>query len=276
VTPTHSIDLDAYLQRIGHDGDRAPTLETLRALQLRHAESIPFENLDPLLKRPILLDPASLQRKLIHEERGGYCFEQNLLLRDVLRQLGFRVAGLSARVLWNAPEGAIRPRTHMLLLVDLNGSPHIVDVGFGGQAPTAPLRLEANVEQATPHGLYRLIRSGVDHTLESKVLGEWKPLYQFDLQEQETVDYEVANWYVSTHPSSHFLHNLFVARAAPGRRHALLRNELATHHLAGESERRTLTTSAEIREALVTIFGINLADLPELDSVLARQREPAE
>lgn len=277
MTLDSSIDLDAYFQRIGHDGDRAPTLETLRAIQLRHVQTIPFENLNPLLGLPVPLDPASLQHKLIQERRGGYCYEQNLLLRDVLRALGFRVTGLAARVVWNAPEGAIRPQSHMLLLVDLDGSPHLADVGFGGQSPTAPLRLEPDAEQPTPHGLYRLIQSPRDYILESQVQGAWRPLYHFTLQEQETVDYEVANWYVSTHPSSHFRHNLFVARAAPGgRRLALRRNELTTHHPNAESEHRLLTTPAEIREALETTFGITPPEVPNLDSVLAGQCEPEE
>ncbi|MEI4902561.1 arylamine N-acetyltransferase, partial [Klebsiella pneumoniae] len=78
-------------------------------------ESIPFENLDPLLRRPMRLDAASLEQKLVRGGRGGYCFEQNLLLRHALEGIGFTVAGLAARVVWNQPEGAILPRTHMLL-----------------------------------------------------------------------------------------------------------------------------------------------------------------
>ena len=271
MTQTPSIDLDAYFQRIGHDGDRAPTLETLLALQLRHAQSIPFENLNPLLRLPVLLDPASLQRKLVHERRGGYCYEQNLLFRDVLRELGFTVAGLAARVLWNAPEGEIRPKTHMLLLVDFMGAPYIVDVGFGNQSPTGPLRLETGVEQPAPHGLFRLVLAEGDYMLESNVRGQWLPLYRFDLRKQERVDYEVANWYVSSHPSSHFVHHLLAARPVPGGvRYTLRDNELGIHRLDDETDRRLLTTPAEIREALETFLQISPPNVPELDSVLAR------
>ena len=271
MTQTPSIDLDAYFQRIGHDGDRAPTLETLLALQLRHAQSIPFENLNPLLRLPVLLDPASLQRKLVHERRGGYCYEQNLLFRDVLRELGFTVAGLAARVLWNAPEGEIRPKTHMLLLVDFMGAPYIVDVGFGNQSPTGPLRLETGVEQPAPHGLFRLVLAEGDYMLESNVRGQWLPLYRFDLRKQERVDYEVANWYVSSHPSSHFVHHLLAARPVPGGvRYTLRDNELGIHRLGDETDRRVLTTPAEIRETLETLLQISPPNVPELDSVLAR------
>ena len=76
----HSFDLDAYLARIGYDGQRTPDVETLRGITRHHPQAIPFENLDPFLRRPVLLDTASLQQKIVHNGRGGYCFEHNLLL----------------------------------------------------------------------------------------------------------------------------------------------------------------------------------------------------
>src|SRR4249920_3430118 len=96
--------LDEYFQRIGHTGPRSPTLDTLRALHLRHTTTIAFENLSPLLGWPVHLDIESLHQKLVRDGRGGYCFEQNLLFSHALRALGFRVAGLAARVLWNTTD----------------------------------------------------------------------------------------------------------------------------------------------------------------------------
>ncbi len=80
----------------------------------------------------------------------GYCFEQNTLLLTALRELGFEVSGLAARVVWSAPEDVIRPRSHMLLRILIDGEDHIADVGFGGQTLTGPLRLVTDVEQAAP------------------------------------------------------------------------------------------------------------------------------
>ena len=119
------VDLDAYLKRIGYTGSRAPTLDTLRALHLNHALSIPFENIDVLRGMPIELDPDSLERKLVHEGRGGYCFEQNLLFGRVLMALGFSVQRLVARVLWQRPDDGTQPRTHMLLFVQLGEGGYI-------------------------------------------------------------------------------------------------------------------------------------------------------
>jgi N-hydroxyarylamine O-acetyltransferase len=265
-----AIDVNAYFQRIGYTGPAGPTLDTLRALILRHTEAIPFENLDPLLRRPVRLDAASLEEKLVRGRRGGYCFEHNLLLRHALEALGFRVTGLAARVLWNAPEGAVRPRGHMLLLVEVGGAPWIADVGFGGQTLTGALRLEAGAEQATPHEPFRLLRAGGDWLMQSKVGGKWKLLYRFDLQEQYLADYEVTSWYLCNHPASHFVTGLMAARAAPGRRYALRDGELAVHHLNGPSERRVLGSAAELREALEGAFRLRLPDGPELEAALER------
>jgi len=265
-----AVDLDAYFRRIGYEGDRSPSLETLRALHVRHPEAIPFENLDPLLRRPVLLDPASLERKLVREGRGGYCFEQNLLFGEVLKALGFTVSGLAARVLWSAPEGAITPRTHMLLLVEIDGAPYVADVGFGGQVLTGPLRFNPDVEQATPHEPFRLAGENGRFVMQSKIRDAWVPLYRFDLQEQNRIDYEVANWYVSTHPASIFVNGLLAARTTPDRRYALRNNQMAVHHLHGGTDKRSLATAAEIREALQNEFRLTLPDAPGLDEALTR------
>jgi N-hydroxyarylamine O-acetyltransferase len=265
-----AFDLDSYLDRIRYSGERTPTLETLRAIHIRHTEAIPFENLNPLLGWPVRLDAASLQQKMVLDGRGGYCYEHNLLLTHALNAIGFNVTGLAARVVWNAPEGVVPTRSHMLLLIDIDGQPYIADAGFGGLTLTGPLRFEVDVEQATPHEAFRLIRAGEEFTMQARIAGAWKALYRFGLQEQLMPDYEVANWYVSTHPNSRFVNGLIAARPAPGRRYALLNNEFAVHHLDGNTERRILTKAAELRDALEGPFGLRLPDTPELDRALER------
>ena len=153
-----SIDLDAYFRRVGYDGPRTATLETLRALHLLQPQAIAFENLDPLLKRPVRLDPASLQAKLVDGGRGGYCFEHNLLFAHVLRALGFKVQEATARVRWGVPPGVHTPRVHALLVVEADGGSYLADVGFGGNVLTGPLLLKSREEQATPHEPFRLVQ----------------------------------------------------------------------------------------------------------------------
>jgi N-hydroxyarylamine O-acetyltransferase len=264
------IDLDSYFRRIGYHGNRGATLATLRALHLHHAMAIAYENLNPLLRWPVRLDLASLEHKLIHEGRGGYCYEHNLLFMAVLQALGFRVTGLAARVLWNRPENLVTPRTHMVLLVHMGDASYVSDVGFGGQTLTGPLRLEADLEQATPHEPYRLAKAGADLALQARICGEWRSLCRFDLQPQHEPDYELANWYVSTHPESHFVTTLMAARPAVDRRYVLRDNELTVHHLTGVTERRTFTRAAELRRVLERDLRIRLPESSDLEAALQR------
>src|SRR5690606_12496335 len=153
---SQKVNLKAYFDRIGFAGSIAPTLATLEAIHALHPASIPFENLNPLLGLPVELDLDAIGRKLLAERRGGYCYEHNLLLMAVLRELDFTVRGLVASVLWNRPEPHEGPPTHMLLAVDISGATYIADVGFGGMTLTAPLKLKADSEQSTPHETFRL------------------------------------------------------------------------------------------------------------------------
>jgi len=265
-----SFDLDHYLNRIGFAGARSVDLATLAALHVRHPAAIPFENLDPLLGRPVRLDVDALQQKLVHDGRGGYCFEHNLLFAEALRAIGFDVIGLAARVVWNVPDGALRPRSHMLLRTELDGVGYIADVGFGGVTLTAPLRLEVGVEQPTPHETFRLGRERRDFVLEARVGNRWKALYRFGEEVQEPSDYEVANWYTSTHPDSIFRRSLMAARATRETRFALLDGRLAIYHRNGSTELRALHNGPEIRKTLAETFGIRLPESDDLDRVLER------
>jgi len=265
-----AIDLDGYFERIGYRGSRAPSLDTLRAINLLHPQAIAFENLNPLMKWPVALDTASLQRKLVVDQRGGYCFEQNLLLGDVLTALGFDVKGLAARVIRDAPSDSVTPRTHMLLQVALDGEAHIVDVGFGVASLTFPLRLEIGSEQATPHETCRLLKAGDSFELQMKVAGNWLGLYRFDLHEQQRPDYELANWYTATHPGSPFVTSLMAARVDPDCRHTLRDAVYTARYLTGRSERHTVGSVGDLRATLENVFRITLPDAESLDTALER------
>ena len=261
-------DLGAYFERIGYDGPKTARLETLCAIHRLHPQVIAFENLNPLLRWPVLLDARSLQRKLVTQRRGGYCYEHNLLLKHALESIGFKVVGLAARVLWNQPEDSIRPRTHMLLQVDIEDAIWIADVGFGGLTLTAPLRLVEHTPQATPHEPFRMTRISGDYAVQAEVRGEWRTLYRFDLQEQVLPDYEMTSWYLSNHPESHFVRRLIAARTEPGRRYALLDNELATHTLGEETVRRKVRSAEELRGVLGETLRIVVPQGPEVDAKL--------
>jgi N-hydroxyarylamine O-acetyltransferase len=156
----------------------------------------------------------------------------------------------------------------MLLQVDIDGEKYIADVGFGGLTLTAPLSLTPDIEQSTPHELFRLLTTDHTYILQAYIGQEWKSLYRFDLQEQQQPDYEVSNWYVSTHPNSLFVTTLIAARPDTECRYALRNNELTTHYLDGTTERRVLSTVTELRAALEDVFRLQMPAIANLDSTL--------
>lgn len=267
--PLSPADLARYCTRIGYDGTPQHDLATLRQLHRLHPQAIPFENLDSWLGRPVSLEPAAVFDKLVVKQRGGYCFEQNLLFREVLETLGFGVRGLAARVLWNLPEGFVLPRTHMLLLVNVDRERFVADVGFGGLTLTAPLQLDNAAAQLTPHESFRIIVDAEHHLLQANVGGSWQSLYRFGMEEQLPSDYAMSNWYVSMHPESRFVLQLLAGRAGSGMRHALLDGRYTRHHIGRESEQQVLADPAALRHVLQQELGIDVSGLPELDACIS-------
>ena len=249
--------VDAYLARIGYSGDLRPSADVLAALHLAHATHIPFENLDVLRGVPIRLDLESLQRKLVDGGRGGYCYEHNLLFAAVLESLGFSVTRLAARVRHRASR--VNPRTHMLLLVDADGSRWLADVGFGAEGLLLPVPFGAERESRQFAWTYRVAASEDQWVLQSRHAEGWVDLYGFTLEPQLPIDYEVANHYTSTHPESRFVKGLTVQLPTPLARTALRNREL-TVDTGGETTTRVMADDEEIRRVLGETFGLSAPD----------------
>jgi arylamine N-acetyltransferase len=268
-----TLDLNGYFARIGYRGFAEPNLDVLQDLVTAHTQTIPFENLDPLLGVPIGdLSPEALTDKLVRRRRGGYCYEQNGLMGYVLAELGFRVRRLAGRVVWMVPPDAPLPaQTHTVLAVTFPGSQgsYLVDVGFGGQTLTSPIRLETGSVQQTTHEPYRLQDRGEGLVMQALIRGEWTPLYEFGTRTQPDSDLKVGNWYVSTNPSSHFVTSLMAARVDGDVRLNLADGNLAFHR-AGTTERIQLDTAATVVDTLGDRFGINIDDVGERSALEAR------
>jgi N-hydroxyarylamine O-acetyltransferase len=256
--PVDSINLEAYFGRIGYAGSCAASLETLHAITRHHATSIPFENLDVLLGRDIDVSPAAVERKLVQEQRGGYCFEQNHLLLLALRALGFNATPLSARVRWQHPRDFIPPRTHLFVRVNLAGESWLTDVGVGGNSLTSAIRLNFEGEQATPHEARRIVREDGRFFHQVRLGDEWSDICEFTGEEMPPIDRDLANWWTSTSPNSKFRHNLMVARAGADGTRFSINNREFTHRRGTEIiERRDLATADELLELLAGRFGLH-------------------
>lgn len=275
---SHTLNLDNYFARIGYAGPRAPTLDVLQAIHRLHPRAIPFEDLNPLTRRAVKLDLESIERKLVDERRGGYCFEQNTLLASVLQELGFRVTPLIGRVLWGREPDAVTPRTHMVLRIDLDNEAWIADVGLGSVTLTSPLRLSPGLAQRTDLGIFRLADASRDALyLEVQTRDEsWSRAYRFDLHPVEWIDYETSNWYTSTSPEAIFASNLIVCRVLSETRLTLLNDQVneraADGSLIGEQR---LASAEELAACLRERFGLNISDI-DIADIFERVRTRAD
>lgn len=253
-----ALNLDAYLARIGWQGERAPTYATLAGVLDAHVAHIPFENFDVLLGRPIRLDVPGLQSKLVDARRGGYCFEHASLMAAALETLGFAVGRHTARVvLFQPPQEA--PRDHMYLTVAADGTRFVVDPGFGPFAARRPVPMGGT---ATPEG-QRMTRDGAMWVLHGQRRGEEFDGWVSTMQDENLVDFEMANHFKSTHPSSVFRQWIFASAVTPTGRVNVLNRDVTWVSGATESEAQ-LADRLELRALVAQHFGF---DLPEAETM---------
>ena len=256
-----SFDQQAWLDRIGFSGSLQPTLDTLHQLIFAHSHAVAYESLDIMLGRTPKLDISSLQRNMIAGGRGGYCLEQNMLFREGLRSLGYRITSLQGRVVRGMAIDAPRPAIHMLLQVDLPEGPYLADVGFGNLAPTSALLLRADVEQETPHEPMRFIDVGGELTLQVRLRDAWEHIYRVIPYPRYDGEYEITNWYTGTHPDAPYQSNIIVARPGPDRSRITMFNRRVTvRHANGEADRRQLQHEGEFASVLRDEFSLNMTD----------------
>jgi N-hydroxyarylamine O-acetyltransferase len=252
------LDLDAYVRRVGHEGDTAPTARTLAALHRAHVAAIVFENLDIVLGRGISVDLDAVQTKLVERGRGGYCYEHGVLFAAVLERLGFTVQRLLARV---GGEDLERPRatTHMALRVEVAGERWLADVGFGAGL-LEPLPFDAGGPQR---------QGGWTYQFESIRPGSWAvrelrgddrvTLYGFDEQRLHAADVVMANHFTSTFPRSPFVGRLIVVRKEDDSTVALRDRTLTLTRPEGLEDERAVADD-ELGPILREMFGIPLSD----------------
>ncbi|MBX3171482.1 MAG: arylamine N-acetyltransferase [Candidatus Eremiobacteraeota bacterium] len=242
--------IEDYLRRIGQT--KVPDLSQLVRAHLSH---IPFENLSVLAGQPVWLDDDSLLAKLIRQKRGGYCFEQNTLFQRVLEKLGYELTPLQARVRRGVHE--VRPNTHKLLRVRYHDQDYLVDVGFGGEGPSRPLPW-GTTQEFQPGVKHRMVQEDGLWVLQNQHDGEdWVDLYATDNRRAEQVDYEMANWFTSTHPGSLFVNSMLVSlHHETG--YMMLFDGLLRRRRNGVTHQTRLQEESEIRRILEDEFDLTI------------------
>ena len=295
------INYKYYLKQLGFteleiNQSITPDLDTLKRLQLAHLTQYPFQSVTTILDRPVDLEEETIYDKLVVRRLGGYCYELNGLFLALLRHLGYEARIITGIVIINNQLEPRNARTHMALMVTVNEQNYLVDVGFGGLVPSAPLLFTYNQEnykadtqkdndqlepqiQTTPHGLYKIIKDdSFDNQTENPILphsqvnyeryilccevkSEWQMLYVFDLLPQIKIDMIVGSWYISTYPKSPFKARLMASRLdEDGVRHSLLNHKYTRRQLGKPSQSTILKDLNEVLTQLKEVFWIDIAD----------------
>ncbi len=261
-------DLAAYLARIALKEAPSLSVDGLRQLQRAHRLAIPFENFDLLFGRGISLDPAIRFDKLVTRKRGGYCFEQNPLLLDAMRALGFEARLLLGRVWLGATE--LPPRTHTLLLVNISGEQWIADAGFGG-SDCPPMKLaphEVESPDGTRHRLshdpalgWVLDRRGPATATDGRGGGDgWVRQYSFTTDAVTDTEVAEANHYVATLPGGRFTSNVVASLVLPTGFASLFNRSYRRSSAKGGVEEKVISSSKMLQIRLSLMFGIDLRD----------------
>ncbi|MEV5182622.1 arylamine N-acetyltransferase [Streptomyces werraensis] len=274
------LGLDAYLTLLGYEGDRTPTLETLRALQRAHVLTVRWDTLDSFLYREVRLDVPSVQDKLVRRGRGGYCYEHVVLFAAALEKLGFRFTAVSGRVQLGADSSDPRPATHAMLIVDLDGTRWLSDVGFG-HGPLEPIELvDGGRSEADPWPLL-LRRQDITHGSPGWAVHQrgggregpdgWVVRQVFTETPQYPVDYEVGNHFVATHDRSPFVTRPFIQRRGIDR-YDTLDALVWTTERPGRDRVTRAVGPHEVPELIDDVFGIRTAP-EEARLLVTRLRE---
>ncbi|MWV26631.1 arylamine N-acetyltransferase family protein [Aurantiacibacter rhizosphaerae] len=274
--------LSPYLKRIGLQAPVQVDPTGLARIQSAHRQSIPFENFDIPLGRGVTCDSDAVFAKLVEARRGGFCFEHNRLLADMLTDAGFTNRILLARVLLGDPP-APTARAHCLLLVEFGDERWICDAGFGGSyAP--PMRLRDGERAQTGDGAHhRLSRIGQDGDLPGAWLLErmgpklatdgrvnsddqWEKQYAFDLMPVAQADLALGCHWSATHEGSRFTNLTVASICLPDGFASLVDRQLTVWRKSAPMDRRSLDTPQAYGDALASVFGISLntADIARL------------
>ncbi|MEO1216163.1 MAG: arylamine N-acetyltransferase [Bacteroidota bacterium] len=249
------MDIQAYLNRIGYEGNLEPNLRLLRELQSQHIYQIPFENLDIHYGREIILDKEKIFQKVMEEQRGGFCYELNGLFYFLLEKLGYRLRRISARV-YGSNEQFGQEYDHLAILCDLAEGVFLVDVGFG-EFSLYPLAFQSDQEIEDPRGIFRFeAYAEQQFLLSQKVENEWKPQYLMSLAHRAFEEFERMCQFHQKSKDSPFTQKRLCTLATPKGRISLLNDRLKIRN-GEKTEEISIINEEEVKKYLKQYFGIN-------------------
>jgi N-hydroxyarylamine O-acetyltransferase len=235
IIEAQNFNLPDYFKRIKLAKTSAPTIEFVREMMQQHLFNIPFENLDVQAGKIVSLEPEHIVDKIVHQNRGGYCYEVNGLLALALQKMGISCYFTAAH---SMTYGTRRPRTHLVIIAKIEGNSYLLDTGFGSHGIRLPMDLSATNQTIVQDGnTYKLEKKGSDFNLHALVHDTWLPQYSFKKQVYEYIEFSLANYYNSTHPNSIFVKAPLIVLFNPEGKKILTGNTLKDYTKAGMTGR---------------------------------------
>lgn len=248
-----SFVLSDYYNRIGYNGGASTTLELVRDVMRCHLYTVPFENIDVQLGMGVSLECEDIVDKIIYRGRGGYCYEQNTLFALFLERVGVTYQFLGCRPMFYP---AVRPRTHVALLADIDGERWLCDLGFGALGVCEPLNISC-VDTVIYQGSeqFQLCLEEPDmYVLKALNEGEWQRQYGFNLSRFEMIDFVPANYFNATHADSLFVQKLLLLIKTKTGRFVLLDKRLKK--VEGEKVEERILGRDEFECSLTSAFNV--------------------
>ncbi|MFE7660199.1 arylamine N-acetyltransferase family protein [Streptomyces celluloflavus] len=254
-----SVNVDAYLERIGAERPAKTDLAALAYLQERHLKSVPFETFDFNLDVPIRIGEGAVE-KIVDRRRGGGCYELNTSFAALLTALGYRVSLLAGRSLHNGKEPLVGAFFgHMMLRVEIDGEYWLVDVGFRW-ASWRPLRFAERSPQKDENGEYRIVDTP-DGDVE--IVHDGVHRVRLETRVREIGDFVPTMWWFCTSADSPVTGGTIWASLVRPEGRASLLDRTLTRYEDGRRIKEVLDDEA-FPAAVKRWFGIELDQLPAL------------
>jgi N-hydroxyarylamine O-acetyltransferase len=240
---------------VNYVGFLNPTIELLSKLQLTHLMNVPFENLD--IHNKTKIDLKNLFNKIVTRKRGGFCYELNGLFYELLKEIGFAVKMVSARV-YDGKKDYSPEFDHMAIICSIKNDIYLVDVGFGEFA-FSPIKIELNEETIDPRGIFRIEIFNENYKVVKKknLEGKFIPEYVFSEKERQLEEFYARCYYHQTSNESHFTQNRICSLPTKEGRITLTGNTLKITE-GGILKERHLNNEEEVQQELWNYFGVKL------------------
>ncbi|MDB4837314.1 arylamine N-acetyltransferase [Marinomonas sp.] len=249
--------LQHYVNDLGLVISGQPDMEFVTSLQAKHIEKYSFNSLAVVMGEDISLDLDDISEKIVGRGLGGYCFEHNKLTFELLKSAGYDVTLTMARVLNNQDNDV--PRTHRVTLLTLDGVVYLIDTGFGGHGPIAPLALQPDLSQKAGEDVYRIVDTGQgEYDLQIIQDGDYFTLYRFDSAVYTDADCTIGNFYSHQYPKASFVNNLIVSLKS-AQRTVALKNHIFTVKRRDDVQDKVLTSAVELHQVLTDVFEFDIA-----------------